>query len=97
MAVVIYTEEEGVYIGHAMGFGFWSNLDPADQPAATTFADEKEAEEHMATWECGRPDGVMLVPVEADENGYASIEACVRAGLPGWITSQTETANTAPC
>lgn len=97
MAYVIYTDAEGVYIGHCMGLGFWSKLDPADQPCATTFPTTKDAEDHMAGWESGRPAGVSLVPVIPDEpGGFASIEACMRAGLPEWLVSESETANQVP-
>jgi len=96
MAVVIYSEENGVYLGSAMGMGFWSKLDPVGQPAAATFEDEAEAETHMASWDSGRPDGVRLVKVDADQGTYASIAACVRAGLPGWVDEQTPVANTLP-
>lgn len=96
MAVVIYSEENGVYLGSAMGLGFWSKLDPVGQPSATTFEDEAEAETHMASWESGRPEGVRLVPVDADQDGYASIAACVRAGLPGWLDEDTPVANLLP-
>lgn len=51
----------------------------------------------MAEWEGGRPLGASLVPVEPDlPHDCASIEACVRAGLPEWLTSASETANDRP-
>lgn len=97
MAVVIYTEEEGVYLGHCMGLGFWSKLDPVDLPGAVTFPSADDAEKHMAEWEGGRPPAASLVPVEPDlSHDCASIEACVRAGLPEWLTSDSETANDRP-
>jgi hypothetical protein len=96
MAVVIYSEENGVYLGSAMGLGFWSKLDPIGQPAATTFDDEAQAQTHMDSWEGGRPADVRLVPVVADDGFYASIAACVRAGLPGWVDEETPVANALP-
>lgn len=88
MACVIYSEEEGIYIGECLGLGFWSKLDPVDQPAAVTFPSAADAERYMSTWLSGRPNGVRLVDVVPDSEGYASIEACVRAGLPGWEISE---------
>ena len=96
MSVVIYSEEDGVYLGCALGLSFWSNLDPVGQPSAVTFADESEADAHMRTWANGRPEGVRLVSVEADEGNYASIAACVRAGLPGWVDVDIPAANVLP-
>ncbi|HDR9103577.1 TPA: hypothetical protein QDB04_000297 [Burkholderia vietnamiensis] len=96
MAVVIYDDANGVYLGSAMGLGFWSKLDPVGQPAAVTFSDEEEENAHMATWENGRPDGVRCVQVEADQAGYASVAACMRAGLPEWLHDESPVANTLP-
>jgi len=97
MAFVIFTDAEGVYIGHCMGLGFWSKLDSVDQPCATTFPTIQDAAEHMAGWEGGPPPGVSFVPVVPDEpGGFASIAACVRAGLPEWLIPDSETANCRP-
>lgn len=97
MAFVIFTDAEGVYIGSFMGLGFWSKLDPADQPSAPTFPTIEDAEQHMAGWDGGRPAAVSLVPVVPDEpGGYASIAACMRAGLPEWLIPDSETLNYRP-
>lgn len=84
MAVVIFSHEQGVYLGSCMGLGFWSNLDPVGQDAAVTFPDVSAAEGYMASWDCGRPDNVSFVEVVADADGFASIAACQAAGLPAW-------------
>ncbi|MFJ1470178.1 hypothetical protein [Massilia orientalis] len=97
MAFVIYSEEEGVFIGECLGLGFWSKLDPVDQDCAVTFSSVDAAEAFMAGWEGGRPVGATLVPVVPDRvDGSASIAACMRAGLPEWITDNSETANYRP-
>lgn len=83
-AVVLYTEEDGVYLGGFLGLGFWSKVDSAGQAAAVTFPTMEAAEAHIATWECGRPEGVRFVPVVPDCGEAASIASCVAAGLPGW-------------
>lgn len=96
MAVVIYSETDGVFLGACMGLAFWSNLEALGLPAAVTFPDDVAADEYMAGWISGRPEGVRCVPVDADQDGYASIAACVHAGLPGWIDEQTTVENALP-
>lgn len=71
-----------------MGLGFWSKLDPVGQDAAITFQSVREAKRVVRSWET-RPTGIQYKQVRADitkKDGsvYASIEACFRAGLPGW-------------
>jgi len=87
-ALVITDAEMGIYLGGAMGLGFWSILDPVGQPSAVTFPSEDEAEQFMASWDSGRPPGAVLVAVYPDDidgnTYYASIDACVAAGLKGW-------------
>lgn len=84
MAFVIADPEMGIYLGSWIGMGFWSKLDPVGQPSAITFDTPDEAEAYMATWDGGRPENATLVHVEADEGQYASIRACVEAGLEPW-------------
>lgn len=87
-AVVLFHPEDGIYLGHCMGLGFWTKLDPVGQPSAVCFDDEADARAHMQTWECGPKEGVLFVTVQPDSaNGevrYASIQACVAAGLEAW-------------
>jgi hypothetical protein len=86
--LVVYSEENGVYLGSALGFGFWSKLDPVGQPCAITFASEEEAQQFVNL--CCPWMPVRLVPVDIDDScgdtRYASIAACVMAGLPEWNT-----------
>lgn len=97
MAIVIFHEEKGVFLGFCMGMGFWSKLDPVGQPCAATFENTKEAEEFMQTWENGAPAGVRFVEADADDGGtHASVASCVRAGLPGWIDELTPVGNVLP-
>lgn len=91
---VLVHPEMGIYLGAAPGLGFWSKLDPVGQDAAVTFYDRHDAGCFMATWKEGHRDGVMVWPVVPDEastdglgaNGvvYASVAACVAAGLDAW-------------
>lgn len=96
MAVVVYHERDGVFLGSCMGLGFWSKIDAVGQLAAVTFPSVEAAEVYMATWESGRPTGVRFVEVEADAEGYADVAACVRAGLPGWLDEDTPVTNALP-
>jgi len=96
MALVIYSETDGVYLGTCLGLAFWSNLDPVGQDSAVAFDDAQEAEAHLATWEGGRPNGIRFVEVDIDADGRAPMLACVRAGLPGWLHERTPVANEIP-
>jgi hypothetical protein len=85
MSFVIVDPEMGIYIGNCLGMGFWTKLDPVGQPSVVTFESTQEAEDFMSTWEGGRPLGAKLHQVQPDDGIYASIQACVNAGLEGWI------------
>jgi len=88
-AYVITHPEWGIFLGHFLGLGFWSKLEPAGQPTAPTFPTIGEAEGFMATWTSGRPAGVSLIPVNPDHGTYASAGACIAAGLEGWADRVT--------
>jgi len=96
MAVVIYHDIDGIFLGSAMGLGFWSKIDPVGQDAAVTFPNEADAKAYMEQWTEGQPEGVKLVDVVVDDRGYASMAACVLAGLPAWMDECTTVANSAP-
>lgn len=91
MAYVIVSDRDGVYLGSALGLGFWSKLDPAGQDAAVVFPSPEVAFEHLASWQGQAISGLRCVPVHPDIKGgglvaekYASIQACVNAGLEAW-------------
>lgn len=96
MAVVIYSEKDGIYLGNCMGLGFWTKLDPVGQDGAVTFPSAQEAETHMAEWAGGRPDDIKLVEVTAEADGYATMASCILAGLPGWLVEDTPVVNALP-
>lgn len=102
MAVVIVHAENGIYLGSFWGMGFWSKLDPVGQPSAVTFPSEEVAIEHMKTWENSASEGEGItfknvIPDDKDgENEYASIAACVSAGLEGWCDELTPVDNSLP-
>ncbi len=86
--IVIYTRYYGIYIGAAPGFEFWSKGYSIGQDRVITFESVREAKRVVNNWE-DRPTGIQYKQVRADiitKDGsmYASIEACFRAGLPGW-------------
>lgn len=92
-AFLIVHPHYGVYLGSHRGRGYWSKVDSVGQPAAVTFETRQHAIDYMAEWSVTPPPGIDLVPVVADGPGYATIAACVRAGVPGWIDAHTPTAN----
>lgn len=94
MSVVIYSEGRGVYLGRLQGVGLWSGVDPCAQDCAPVFKTPQEAYEHIHAASPGAmPHDVVVSPVVSDieSNGgaYASVSACVNAGLPGWLTEVT--------
>lgn len=78
---VIYDEEMGVFLGHCIGMGFWSRLDPVGQDSAVTFVSEEQAHELMVMM--GKQD-CRVVEVRTEDERYASIAECVEAGIPAW-------------
>ncbi len=87
---VIVHPEMGVYLGSALGLGFWSKWDAVGQPAAVTFASRAEAEQTMLSWDGGRPTAAKTWPVLPDDGTYASVSACVAAGLEVWDPDPSE-------
>jgi hypothetical protein len=97
MAVVIYSKENGVFLGECFGLGFWTNLDAAGQPSAVTFPSEADARDYMETWSTPAPADVKLVEVVPDDGpSGASAAACMRAGLPGWLVEDSPVENALP-
>ena len=88
---VLYSERDGVFIGHGLGLGFWSKLDPVGQNCAVTFKSEEDALNAAPLFHAHTD--VRAVPVVVDQPApdmagvpahYVSIAACVAAGLPAW-------------
>lgn len=93
-AFVINHPERGVYLGNFMGLGIWSKLDSCYQPAAVTFQTIEEAEAVMATWDSGRPSGIELIKVIADDGEYASMKSCMASGIEEWEDKIPDTEDT---
>lgn len=83
-SIVISSADWGVYLGTAMGMGFWSNLDPVGQDVACTFESEEQAKEIIASWDSQPPADTKFTLVEAKHEFHATIPECVNAGLPAW-------------
>jgi hypothetical protein len=87
--LVLPAPGHGVYLGNRREAEFWSALDAVGQPSAVTFASAFDAWRHMRNWDDGVPEGAStyeVVPDQTTPDGgvYASVQACVAAGLPGW-------------
>ena len=82
---VIHHPQMGIYLGNALGLGFWTKIDTVGQDSAVTFESTKQAEEHMATWDQGRPTEATIQQFCADKGYYASASACAAAGLEPWV------------
>jgi hypothetical protein len=83
--VILVHPEWGIYLGSCLGLGFWSQLDPCGQTEACTFPSEAEARAVVEAWwpMVGKydPDDFRYVEVETGEDGYATMEECVSAGV----------------
>lgn len=66
--IIIVHYEHGVYLGSAMGLGFWSKLDDVGQDSAVLFNSEQEAREIAARWETQfNEDELTYVPLKVPE------------------------------
>ncbi len=78
---VLTHSEHGVYIGHCMGLGFWSNLDTAGQDSVPLFT-EAEAVEHILSWDGDHsPSDYKVKYVAAVDPLYATFEECNASGI----------------
>ncbi|RFC64755.1 hypothetical protein [Mesorhizobium denitrificans] len=79
--IVIIHPQMGVYLGHCLGLGFWTLLDPAGQSEAVVFDSVADARAHIASWENeNRPDDYGFHEVAATGR-YATIPMLIEAGL----------------
>jgi hypothetical protein len=81
---VLFQNDWGIYLGGALGLGFWTNMDSVGQTAACVFESPEQVHKHIASWTTKPPDDYQVVPVETKADHYATIEECVAAGLPTW-------------
>ena len=82
--ILIIHEEMGIYLGHCMGLGFWTLLDPVAQGEAVVFEHLSAARSHVSSWDDkNNPDNYSYIRVEPDSpDGRAiSIAGLKRAGM----------------
>jgi len=80
--VVITHPEMGIYVGSAIGFGFWSKLDSVGQDSVVTFENEDDARDYVRSWAENNDDsayGYHQVSTVLKE--YAEIPELIAAGL----------------
>lgn len=80
--LVITHPEFGVYIGSALGLGFWTELDCAGQTSCVTFPSETDARAHIESWDENNDAsqyGFTSVPTVVD--GYAEISELKAVGI----------------
>ncbi|MFC3724439.1 hypothetical protein [Neoaquamicrobium sediminum] len=80
--VVITHPQMGVYLGNAMGFGFFSLLDCVGHSQAVSFGSVSAAQEHIKNWaNHSDPATFAFVEVDAHEE-YVDVISLVQAGVP---------------
>src|SRR3546814_20094048 len=52
MKLVITEPEFGIYVGSALGLGFWSKVDSVGQDTAPVFDTKEQAQEQIDSWDC---------------------------------------------
>ena len=83
--VVIVHPEWGIYLGSAMGLGFWSKMDPVGQESAATFDGLLEAKRQIQSWDCNNdPAKYKCVRVFTRERNWATVAECMLSGLDYW-------------
>lgn len=80
--ILVVSNELGVYLGTALGLGFFTKLDCAGQTQPCTFPSKQEARGHVASWDANNdPDAYAYHELPDDGNEYATIEELEDAGL----------------
>lgn len=81
--IVVTRKSWGIYLGNAMGMGFWTLMDCVGQDQAATFVSEAQAVEHVRSWEEeNNPNDFSYHAVECAADRYATAEELLLAGLP---------------
>jgi hypothetical protein len=79
---VITHPEMGVYLGSAVGFAFWTLLNPVGQDMAVTFTSKNQARQCVLSWDtCNNPRDYCFVEVTTAGDGYATIAELKAARL----------------
>ncbi len=78
--------QEGVYLGHALGLGFFSLLDSVGQTQAVVFPSRQAARDHVASWDSSNnPDDYRYVALSTASPEFATIVELKEAGLAGML------------
>lgn len=80
--IAITHPEYGIFVGHAMGLCFWSQLDSADQERVALFKDTDEAKDFVMQF--GEDTGLKgydFHEIETIEEFCASVDELRDAGL----------------
>lgn len=89
MKIVITHPEQGIYLGNALGLGFWTLLDSAGQDAAVTFDSISDARSHIRSWDTNSdPDDYDFAEIAVDGH-YASFDKLNAAGLGHLLKDDT--------
>lgn len=88
----VYHPEMGVFLGEAMGMGFWSKLDAVGQTEAVVFETVGKARDFIDSLKvdgrtkdrCGIYPVIVEAHAQTDTPHYATIEQIEAAGLPRW-------------
>ncbi len=83
--IILFSKDQGVYLGSFIGLGFWSNLDSVGQVSAVTFKNESEAKRFVESWECEPPADLQYLSVKTVSEHSATIKECVEAGADAWV------------
>lgn len=89
MPCILSHADEGVFLGAAMGFAFWSNNTPSMAGQAAVFDSENDAREFVASWTQGLDMKTKLAYTYVSEEdlakfGGATPALCKQPGLPEW-------------
>lgn len=83
---IILHPQDGIYLGNAMGFGFFSRLDSVGQTSVTVFETELQATNHILSWESNdKPSQYKFVPIETQDSFFATISELKAAGLTEYL------------
>jgi len=82
MPVVIVSETDGIFVGHALGLGFWSLLDSVGQQEVCTFENTFQARQFVRKW--GNPDAYTYRQVKT-KGDFATVKELKAAGLGKYL------------
>lgn len=91
MSLVVLHPSKGLYLASCGGINFWSQKDSCGISSAMAFPDRESALEHFNNHNITSND-YRYVEVEADlqDENFASIESCIRAGIEAWEIDEHE-------